>query len=238
MGRGQQPLEQRQEQSALADRVSHVCKSAVAGGVTAERCLSSVDGDVPGPYPGEDRSNRSRGSDTRVAKRQRRRLLSAPPQVRVLPLVHVCPDECPHRLAGQGRRPLKAETRVRIPVGTPRARVRWMDSSSSKRAFAGSSPAGRTHAPAVRLERTPHYERGERRFESSRGYEASERSSTGECRPDMPEMGVQLPPFARETQLAPGSIWRGCPAVYRARRVRFPSGAPPWRGSLVRAAAL
>jgi hypothetical protein len=32
------------------------------GGTTAERCLSSVDGDVPGPYPGEDRSNRSRGS--------------------------------------------------------------------------------------------------------------------------------------------------------------------------------
>jgi hypothetical protein len=50
-------------------------------------CLSSVDGDVPGPYPGEDRSSRSRGSVTRVAKRQRRRLLSAPPQVRILPLV-------------------------------------------------------------------------------------------------------------------------------------------------------
>ena len=82
------------------------------------------------------------------------------------------PGACPHRLAGQGRRPLKAETRVRIPVGTPRARVHWMDNSSSKRAFAGSSPAGRTHAPAVRLERTPRYERGERRFESSRGHDS------------------------------------------------------------------
>ena len=60
-----------------------------SGEMTAERCLSSVDGDVPGPYPGEDRSSRSRGSDTRVAKRQRRRLLSAPPQVRILPLVQI-----------------------------------------------------------------------------------------------------------------------------------------------------
>src|SRR3954467_14830415 len=77
----------------------------------------------------------------------------------------------------------------------------------------------------------PRYERGDRRFESSRGYEASERSSTGECRPDMPEAWVQLPPLA-QNEIAPGSIWRGCPAVYRVRQVRFPSGARPkgaWR---------
>ena len=68
-----------------ADRTSASRRSS--GGTTVARCLSSVDGDVPGPYPGEDRSSRSRGSHTRVAKRQRRRLLSAPAQVRVLPLV-------------------------------------------------------------------------------------------------------------------------------------------------------
>ena len=176
-------------------------------------CLSSVDGDVPGPYPGEDRSSRSRGSHTRVAKRQRRRLLSAPPQVRVLPLVQLPRYECPHRLAGQGRRPLKAETRVRIPVGTPRARVRWMDSSSSKRAFAGSNPAGRTRP--------------------SRSDWNGRRATNAEKGGSNPPGGTTL-----STTIAPGSIWRGCPAVYRVRRVRFPSGAPPWRGSLVRAAAL
>ena len=103
-------------------------------------------------------------------------------------------DDCPHRLAGQGRRPLKAETRVRIPVGTcarvdqqrgrhsfkvemagqhrprVRARVRWMDRSPSKRSRAGSSPAGRTR-PRSPIGRTPRYERGGWRFESSRGYE-------------------------------------------------------------------
>src|SRR4051812_13379221 len=34
----------------------------------------------------------------------------------------------------------------------------------------GSSPCGDAHAPAVRMERTPRYERGDWRFESSRGY--------------------------------------------------------------------
>jgi hypothetical protein len=89
MGRGQQPLEQHPSKTRwqTAGRTSASRRSS--GEMTAERCLSSVDGDAPGPYPGEDRSSRSRGSDTRVAKRQRRRLLSAPPQVRILPLVLV-----------------------------------------------------------------------------------------------------------------------------------------------------
>ena len=204
MGRGQQPLEQHLSKT----RWQTACRTSASrrspGGVTAERCLSSVDGDVPGPYPGEDRSSRSRGSDTRVAKRQRRRLLSAPPQVRILPLVQLPRYECPHRLAGQGRRPLKAETRVRIPVGTLCARVRWMDSSSSKRAFAGSNPAGRTRPPRSDWN-------GRRATNAETGgsnppggtKRMSERSSTEECRPDMPETRVRLPPLARETQLLP-----------------------------------
>jgi hypothetical protein len=197
--------------------------------------------------------------DTRVAKRQGRRLLSAPPQVRILPLVQR--PKGPHRLAGQGRRPLKAETRVRIPVGTPGpcrptarsplfqggdggaapptgTRPRPVeDSSSSKRDRAGSNPAGRSPAPEVRVD-------GRRATNAEIGgsnppggaTRTRERSSTGERRPDMPETGVRLPSLVPRS--APGSIWRGYPAVYRARRVRFPSGARPWRGSLVRAAAL
>ena len=51
-----------------------------------------------------------------------------------------------------------------------RARVRWMDRSPSKRSRAGSSPAGRTR-PRSPTGRTPRYERGGWRFESSRGYE-------------------------------------------------------------------
>jgi hypothetical protein len=62
MGRGQQPLEQHLSKARwqTARRTSASRRSP--GRVTAERCLSSVDGDVPGPYPGEDRSSRSRGS--------------------------------------------------------------------------------------------------------------------------------------------------------------------------------
>jgi hypothetical protein len=40
-------------------RVPNLLSSRTA----AVHCLSSVDGDVPGPYPGEDRSSRSRGSN-------------------------------------------------------------------------------------------------------------------------------------------------------------------------------
>ena len=51
-----------------------------------------------------------------------------------------------------------------------RARVRWMDRSPSKRSRAGSTPAGRTR-PRSPTGRTPRYERGGWRFESSRGHE-------------------------------------------------------------------
>ena len=37
----------------------------LSGGTAAARCPSSVDGDAPGPYPGEDRSIRSEGSISR-----------------------------------------------------------------------------------------------------------------------------------------------------------------------------
>ena len=131
-------------------------------------CLSSVDGDAPGPYPGEDRSSRSRGSDTRVAKRQRRRLLSAPPQVRILPLVHskrMSPSASPARPP-----PPQGGDQGSNPCGDASARVHWKDRSSSKRSRVGSNPAGRT-CPRGPTGRTPRYERGGWRFESSRGYE-------------------------------------------------------------------
>ena len=81
------------EKSALADRASHVCKSAViwwddrrALPLRRRRRRTRP---VPGRGPFE---SVERLSDTRVAKRQRRRLLSALPQVRILPLVLMSPS--------------------------------------------------------------------------------------------------------------------------------------------------
>ena len=173
-----------------ADRTSASRRSS--GGTTAVRCLSSVDGDAPGPYPGEDRSNRSRGSctstvktrdgfphlpamscggrspptldaHTRVAKRQRRRLLSAPPQVRILPLVLVSPSASwprppPPQGGDQGSNPCgdaaPVSTNSRSPLfqgggggAAPPTGTRprpLEDRSPSKRSRAGSNPAGRT----------------------------------------------------------------------------------------------
>ena len=154
-GRGQQPLEQQPSKARWQTACRTSASRRSSGGTTVVRCLSSVDGDVPGPYPGEDRSSRSRGSryqggEAATQAPVKRPTAGSSPAPGAL-------DNCPHRLAGQGRRPLKAETRVRIPVGTParvdqqrgrhsfkvetagqhrprvRARVQWMDRSSSKR---------------------------------------------------------------------------------------------------------
>ena len=49
----------------------------------------------------------------------------------------------PHRLAGQGRRPLKAETRVRIPVGTHMPpRSEWNGRRATNAEIGGSNPPG------------------------------------------------------------------------------------------------
>ena len=139
-----------------------------SGRTTAARCLSSVDGDVPGPYPGEDRSSRSRGSNYQGGE-----TATQAPVKRPTAGSNPAPGApCPHRLAGQGRRPLKAETRVRIPVGTlAPASAGWTARLLNEPAQVRILPGA--HAPAVRLERTPRYERGDRRFESSRGYEGA-----------------------------------------------------------------
>jgi hypothetical protein len=76
-----------------------------------------------------------------VAKRQRRRLLSAPPQVRILPLVPMSPSASwlrppPPQGGDQGSNPCGDAKTVR-----PRP---WEDRSPSKRSRAGSNPAGRT----------------------------------------------------------------------------------------------
>jgi hypothetical protein len=159
-----------------ADRTSASRRSS--GGMTVERCLSSVDGDAPGPYPGEDRSSRSRGSDTRVAKRQRRRLLSAPPQVRILPLVRIAlarplspsaswPRPPPPQGGDQGSNPC-GDAHPRGPTGT--------------------DAALRTRRLEVRV--LP-------------GVRASEHSSRRECRPEMPEKRLRLPPRIRAIRLLP-----------------------------------
>ena len=111
-----------------------------------------------------------------MAKRQRRRLLSAPPQVRVLPLV---PDTSPSP-SWTGSRPLKAETRVRIPPGTLRPCRPVARSPPSQ----GGEPGPASSGEQARLRPRDRYpagspptsrvrsRRGWRTFTSRRGFES------------------------------------------------------------------
>lgn len=193
--RGRKPAIQAPVKRAPADRASHVCKPTISWFVgTPKRdptpvreAMARLTLAAPTRWSG-----RSSGACSPSVSRRRTRPVSAggrfdaggelrpvvyqggeeatrAPVKRLIAGSTPAPGACPHRLAGQGRRPLTAETRVRIPVGTPRpcrsaARSppfqggdggaapptgtrssSWRSRSPSKRSLAGSNPAERTH---------------------------------------------------------------------------------------------
>src|SRR5262245_26029185 len=81
-----------------------------------------------------------------------------------------CPVRTRERTVRVGREALSTyqggEAATQAPVKRPIAGPNPAPGARAARTLPGA------HAPAVRLERTPRYERGDRRFESSRGYGA------------------------------------------------------------------
>jgi hypothetical protein len=204
--------------SALADRGSHVCKSAALWW-EGRRALPLKrrwrrTRPVPGrgPFESVERLTYQGGEAATQAPVKR-------PTAGSSPAPGATRERRSPSASWLGCRPLMAETRVRIPVGTPGpcrptarsplfhsgdggaapptgTRPRPVeDSSSSKRVPAGSNPAGRSLAPEVRVDgrRATNAETG---GSNPPGGATRERSSTGERRPDMPETGVRLPSLA------------------------------------------
>jgi hypothetical protein len=264
--------------SALADRGSHVCKSAGLWWETRRALPLKRRWRRTRPVPGRgpfESVERLRDPDTRVAKRQRRRLLSAPPQVRVLPLVHIPRGPRRALLAGarrgRVREPSQGSRETRqVPIGQlaqaaapsrrkPGFESLWgrparVDQQRGHRSFKAET-AGQ-HRPRVRARvqwRTARLLNETAQVRILPGAHLPSRSDRNGRRATNAETGGSNPPEGAETSAsvvqqenagptcrrracnslrshcdftaAPVSIWRGYPAVYRARRVRFPSGA-------------
>ncbi len=134
-------LDQRGKNSAPADRGLHVCKSTVVWWDDRRtlpfkrrwRRTRSVPG--RGPFESVERLMDQGGEAATQAPVKRPTAGSNPAPGARVPIGALAKAAAP-----AGRRP-EVESLLRR---SPRARVRWMDRSSSKRSPAGSSPAGRT----------------------------------------------------------------------------------------------
>ena len=149
-------------------------------------------------------------------------------------------------------RPSTWKRRVRFPLPSPRSRRSLARSPGLQSGESGSKPLGSTGCPRSLMEQAPDYGSGSWGFESSRGCNGSGAGAQSRLiRATWRDRHPREPPSHRSVVQWQGrgptnrrrefdslrsdharvSIWRGCPAVYRVRRVRFPSRAPTWRSS-------